>query len=128
MLTCVDGIFLLQFGLSNELIAPKDNKGESICDIEILALLAFFKPYISVQESYRYINMWSRYGLKCPKMVPKCLSALISAYEPRLQMFVFFFICTQEIKLNETILPHTKPMEVNTALPLYCQTLEIKIN
>ena len=41
--------FSLQFGLANELIAPK-NQGESIYDIEILALLDFFKPYISVQE------------------------------------------------------------------------------
>ena len=95
-----------------KLIAPKDHKGESICDIEILALLPFFKHYISVHESYRYVNMWSRYGIKCPKMVPKCLRTLIGAYVPQRH----FFICTQKKKLNETSWPLRKPMGVSTAL------------
>ena len=75
--------FFAPFGLPNESNSPKDNKGDSICKIEIYSLLSFSKTYISVQESYRYVSFGSRYCLKCPKMVPNCLSARKGINMPR---------------------------------------------
>ena len=62
--------FFAPFGLPNGSIFPKDNKGDSVCEIEIYSLLSFSKTYISVQESYWYVNLGSNYDRKCPKVVP----------------------------------------------------------